>query len=92
MNKDQKNAWYAHWICVTFEALEAQALKFQDIGGFCFGAQATMADVCLIPQIYNALRFKVNVANFPRLMEVYQHCNSLSAFQLAAPEVQKDAI
>lgn len=91
MTEEQKMAWYDHWMSSGFEALEVQALKQQSKGPFCFGPSATMADICLIPQIYNALRFKVNMDRFPRLMSINQHCQTLDAFKKALPENQADA-
>jgi maleylpyruvate isomerase len=81
---DAKNAWYAHWISAGFAALEAQVAAKP----YCFGANITMADVYLIPQIYNALRFKVDMTPFPKLMGIYETCNRLDAFHNAAPEQQ----
>lgn len=85
----QKNAWYAHWIQTGFAALELSVKRHG--GKFCFGNNPTLADVCLIPQIYNAERFNVDLSAYPALMAVYQHCNSLPAFADAKPEHQPDA-
>lgn len=84
-----KKQWYQHWIKTGFSAIEIQ------LAGdcFCFGGdKPTLADVCLIPQVYNALRFDVNIAAYPKIRVVYEHCTTLSAFSAAAPEHQEDAI
>lgn len=90
VSDEQKTAWYKHWIVTGFNALEAQLLHSN--GRFCFGDQATFADCCLIPQVYNALRFKIDLSAYPTIQSIYAHCNSLAAFQNAAPEAQADAI
>lgn len=89
VTEEQKLAWYIHWIVTGFKALEAQLHGSN--GKFCFGEQPTLADCCLIPQVYNAIRFNINLSDFPKIKSIYQHCNSLSAFQKAAPESQADA-
>jgi maleylacetoacetate isomerase len=88
VHSDQKLAWYQHWIVTGFEALESMLEKTK----YCFGEQITLADVYLIPQIYNALRFEVDMAAFPQILSVYQNCNQLDAFIQAMPENQLDAL
>lgn len=58
---------------------------------FCFGDQATLADCCLIPHVYNAKRFQIDLSEFPVIDLIYQHCMTLVEFQKAAPEQQPDA-
>lgn len=84
----QKLAWYQHWIILGFTALETLLEKTK----YCFGEHVTSADIYLIPQVYNALRFEVDMAAFPQIMNVYQNCNQLDAFIQAKPENQFDAI
>lgn len=88
VNDEQKNQWYQHWIIEGFKSLEMQ-LKDSN-GQFCFGTQATFADCCLIPQVYNAKRFNVDISDFPKIQSIDQHCLSLSAFLRATPEQQPD--
>ena len=89
VSDEQKSAWYTHWVEVGFAGLEAQ---LQDSNGkFCFGETATFADCCLVPQVYNALRFNIDLAAYPKIAAIYQYCNTLPAFQNAAPEAQADA-
>ncbi len=90
VDDQSKTDWYKHWIEIGFEKLELM-LTNQVSGPFCFGEQVTLADTCLIPQVYNALRFKVDMTAYPRIYAIYQHCNSLQAFIDAAPENQPDA-
>lgn len=89
VSDEQKSAWYKHWVETGFAGLETQ-LKNSN-GKFCFGKTATFADCCLVPQVYNALRFNIDLAAYPKIAAIYQHCNTLPAFQNAAPEAQADA-
>jgi maleylacetoacetate isomerase len=81
------NDWYAHWIHEGFHGLEAIAGD----GPFALGTEPSAADVFLIPQMYNARRFDVDVSAFPKLVAVENHCLQLEAFAAAAPERQIDA-
>ncbi|AFU98173.1 maleylacetoacetate isomerase [Simiduia agarivorans] len=85
--EEGKIAWIHHWISEGFAAMESQLGD----GPYCLGESLTLADVYLIPQVFNALRFKVPMAQFPKIMAVYNACNQVPAFQLAAPDQQPDA-
>jgi maleylacetoacetate isomerase len=88
LSDEQKKHWYQHWIIAGFNSLEAQ---LQDSNGqFCFGTQPTFADCCLIPQVYNAKRFKIDLSAFAKIESISQHCLTLPAFFNAAPEQQPD--
>ncbi|MDE2008441.1 MAG: maleylacetoacetate isomerase [Rhodospirillales bacterium] len=89
MGQDQAaiDTWYRHWIDVALPALEAMA---QD-GPFCFGAAPTLADICLVPQLFNARRYAIPLDAFPRLWRADAACQALPAFQQAAPAAQPDA-
>ncbi len=84
---DPTAGWYAHWISEGFDAAEALASD----GLFLFGDAPTFADALLVPQVYNAHRFGVDLVEYPKLTAVVDRCNGLSAFQDAAPEQQPDA-
>ncbi|WP_066016441.1 MULTISPECIES: maleylacetoacetate isomerase [Endozoicomonas] len=88
VSDDAKTQWYKHWIHTGFTALEAQL----DDQPFCCSEQPSIADICLVPQVFNALRFKVEMTDFPRIHEIYKHCNMQPAFIDAAPENQPDAV
>ena len=91
MNGDKKTSWYQHWISEGFNSLE-QTLKNNNCEAkFCFGEIPSMADACLIPQVYNALRFHCNLSKYPIIKSIWNHCISLDAFKRAAPESQADA-
>jgi len=81
------NRWYAHWVTRGFESLEAAA----PAGGFFGGAAPGMAEVFLVPQLYNARRFAVDLAPFPRLVAIGARCADLDAFARAHPDRQPDA-
>lgn len=89
ISDDQKNTWYKHWIAEGFKSLEA-LLANAGSDKFCIGNQVTLADCCLVPQVANALRMGCPTDAFPRIMAVYNHCNSLAAFEQAAPAQQPD--
>lgn len=86
---EAKNQWYAHWIQTGFAALEEKLAK--TAGKYCFGDTVTLADLCLIPQLYNAHRFNVPLDDFPLIRQVEANCGQLEAFIAAAPESQPDA-
>jgi maleylacetoacetate isomerase/maleylpyruvate isomerase len=86
-----KSAWYAHWIKIGFDALEARLSRDSATGQFCHADSPGLADCCLIPQIYNARRFDVDFAPYPTLLRIEDHCAALDAFRRAAPEQQPDA-
>ena len=88
---EQKDAWYKHWIAEGMSAVEAQLNK-SDSGDFCFGDAPTLADVCLIPQVTNALRFNCDMSSYPRAMGIYEHCIALPEFERAAPANQPDIV
>lgn len=89
LTEQQKLHWIQHWLQQGLQALE---LRLQKTAGLCcFGDEVSWADICLIPQIYNALRFSLDMSAYPTLKGIYQHCTSLPAFIKASPEQQPDA-
>ena len=86
-DQDTINAWYAHWVTVGFEAVEALLRP----GPYSFGAQAGLADICLVPQVANARRFNVPLERFPKIVAVDAAGLKLPAFDKARPENQPDA-
>lgn len=88
---DQINAWCARWIDDAFRAMESMLAADKERGKFCYGNTPTIADAYLVAQAVSALRFKVNLENYPNINEIYQHCMTLEAFQKAAPDAQPDA-
>lgn len=86
--EEAKMQWMHHWMRKGFAVLESMIAA--EKGKFCFGDTPTLADICLVPQIYNALRFEVKMTTYPRLMAVYSHASQHPAFAQAAPELQPD--
>ena len=91
LSQDQvaRDKWYAHWITEGFEALEAMAA--QRAGAFLFGNSPGLADICLVPQLYNARRFSLDLSPYPTLVRIEAACLALPEFDDARPEAQPDA-
>ncbi|QNN47863.1 maleylacetoacetate isomerase [Thermomonas brevis] len=87
----ERDAWVKHWIEDGFRAAEALLAGHPSTGDFCEGEAPTLADCCLIPQIYNARRFGVDMAAYPTLQRIEAACLALPAFDAARPENQPDA-
>jgi len=89
MGQDQAkiDAWYHHWILEGFEALETMVRP----GPYAWGADVTIADICVVPQVANARRFKVPLDRFPKIVAIDAACAKLTAFDKARPENQPDA-
>ena len=83
----QKNTWYAHWITVGFNALEAM---LPDHDGWCVGDAPTVADCCLVPQVANAERMKFDLAAWPRIVRIAAFARKHPAFVQAEPQRQPD--
>lgn len=81
-------AWYHHWVRAGFDAIEAMLHE----GPYCVGEQVTLADICLVPQVANARRFKVPLDAYPKIVAVDAACAKLAAFEKARPENQPDAV
>ncbi len=86
-----KNAWYRHWVRVGLEAFERQLAQSPAGSSYCYGDTPTMADCCLVPQIFNAQRFDCDLNGLPRTMAAYQTCMQLDAFRRAQPSSCPDA-
>jgi maleylpyruvate isomerase len=89
--EDQVNQWYHHWIATGFQALEADAKLCSGDGRHMFGESVTLADIYIVPQMYNARRFNCDLGAYPTLRAICAHLESLPAFAKASPEAQPDA-
>ncbi|GAA5070507.1 maleylacetoacetate isomerase [Lysobacter panacisoli] len=87
----ERDAWVQHWIHEGFVALEAMLADHPSTGLFCEGDTPTLADCCLVPQVYNARRFGVDLGAYPTIMRIEKACLALPAFDAARPERQPDA-
>ncbi|MCZ6604915.1 MAG: maleylacetoacetate isomerase [Alphaproteobacteria bacterium] len=83
--------WYCHWITLGFETLEARLSGDDATGRFCHGQAPTMADCCLIPQVFNAERFGTETSDYPAIKRIFDTCMALDAFASAHPDRQPDA-
>jgi maleylacetoacetate isomerase len=90
LNEEQIGTWYRHWIADGLAKLEAD-LGRAGSGRFCHGASPTMADCCLVPQIFNAKRYQSDLAPYPTVMRIFDACMKLEAFDRAQPSKQPDA-
>ncbi len=91
VSAEAKDNWYRHWVELGLTQLEAQLTSSPQTGAFCHGDTPTMADCCLVPQIFNARRFNSQIDHLPNVMRIYANCMKLEAFDKAQPAKQPDA-
>ena len=87
----EKDDWYRHWVSDGFRVLETRLANEPDTGTYCHGEGPTLADCCLVPQVFNARRFQVDLDPFPTIRRIAAACEVLPAFAAAHPAVQPDA-
>jgi maleylacetoacetate isomerase len=90
-NEDQVGVWYRHWIADGFAKIEAELAGAPEAGRYCHGDSPTMADCCLVPQVFNAKRYEFDAKQYPTTMRVFEECMKLTAFDRAQPSKQPDA-
>ncbi|RYX90559.1 MAG: maleylacetoacetate isomerase [Comamonadaceae bacterium] len=93
LDDEAKNTWYRHWCREGLDAFERQLAQLPETvsgGKFCYGDTPTLADCCLVPQIFNAKRFNTSLDGLPLTMAAYEHCSTLPAFQKAHPSACPD--
>ena len=90
LSEDDKLRWYRHWIATGFAALEESLAGNPATGAYCHGDRPTLADVCLVPQVFNARRYNCDLAPYPTVVRIAEACLKLDAFRNAAPENQAD--
>ena len=89
--EEQRSAWYRHWVETGLATMEAMLTGDPRTGICCHGDTPTLADVCLVPQIFNAQRFKARLDHVPTVMRIHEHCLTLPAFAESVPALQPDA-
>jgi maleylacetoacetate isomerase/maleylpyruvate isomerase len=89
-SEEQVNAWYRHWIGDGLAKLEADLAR-PGTGTYCHGNLPTLADCCLVPQVFNAQRYQCDTKPYPTVMRVFSACMKLDAFDRAQPAKQPDA-
>ena len=90
-SNEAKDAWYQHWIRLGLTSVEKQLSTDARCGRFAFGDQPGLIDICLVPQLFNALSTKMDMSNYPTLMKIFNECMKLPAFVDASWEKQVDA-
>jgi len=88
---EQKGIWMRYWIAAGFQALETMLANSEETGRYCHGDTPGLADLCLIPQVYNARRWKTPLDDYPTIARIDAACMELAAFKAATPEQQPDA-
>ena len=89
VDEEAKNTWYRHWVRTGLESFERQ-LSLLPAGRYCYGDTPTLADCCLVPQIFNGQRFNTPLDGLPRTMAAFEACMALPAFQQAQPSACPD--
>ena len=92
VSAEGRAGWYSHWVAEGLTAVERLLASDPNRNGFCVGGRASFADICLVPQLYNAHRFHVDVTPFPLINDVGNRCAELSPFADAHPSLQPDAV
>ena len=90
-SNEVKDIWYQHWIAVGLESLEKQLSTDSRVGRFAAGEQPGLIDICLVPQVFNALGNKMNLSPYPTIVRIFNECMKLPAFINASWENQIDA-
>lgn len=91
VSQEGATTWYRHWLKSGFASLEKKLAREHRVGKLIFGDQPTIADLCLVPQAWNARRFQISLEEFPNIQRVFEYASSLEPFALAAPSMQPDA-
>lgn len=91
IDSEARDEWYRHWIKLGFETLEIRLANEARTGDFAFGNTPTLADICIVPQVFNAKRFNVDMESFPTIRRISDNAQQLAAFIDAAPGAQPDA-
>jgi maleylacetoacetate isomerase len=92
LSEEQRNRWMRRWIEEGFHSFEELIAGHPSTGQFCEGDTPTIADLCLVPQVYNARRFHIDMTPFPTIERIVAACLELNAFEAARPENQVDAV
>lgn len=89
---EEKLQWYRHWLAEGFNAIESYLVKHRKHGPYCLGDTPTIADACLVPQVYNANRYECDMQPYPTIRGINEHCLVLQEFLNASPDKQDDFV
>jgi maleylacetoacetate isomerase len=92
LSEEKKNAWYRHWVELGLAQIEAGLVAAKRSGRYVFADQVTVADICIVPQIFNAQRFDCKLDHVPTVMKIFDACMQVAAFENARPEKQPDFV
>lgn len=91
LSEEKRNGWYRHWVAEGLAGFERMLAQTRGTGAYCHGEQPTLADICLIPQIFNAKRFDCDLSPYGEVMRIFAACMRLPAFDAAQPAKRPDA-
>jgi len=91
LSEDDRSRWYRHWVENGLAAVERELAGHPDTGSYCHGATPTLADITLVPQIFNARRFECRLDRVPTVMRIFEQCMTQPAFSLTQPSACPDA-
>jgi maleylacetoacetate isomerase/maleylpyruvate isomerase len=90
--EEKKNTWYRHWVEQGLAQIEAGLVAHKRSGRYTFGDQVTLADICIVPQIFNAQRYDCRLDHVPTVMRIFDAGMQVAAFENARPEKQPDFV
>jgi maleylpyruvate isomerase len=91
LDEEGINTWYRHWVAEGFSMLESYLVHERRFGKFCYRDAPTMADCCLVPQVFNAQRYNCDLKPYPTIVRLFEECMKLDAFASTQPAKQPDA-
>ena len=91
VDEDHRTRWYQHWVKQGFDGVEPLLATSTDTGNFCHGDSPGLADICLVPQVFNAQRFQCDLSPYPTIRRIYDACMDIDAFDKAQPSKQPEA-
>ena len=90
-DEDKRTRWYQHWVRLGFDGVEPLLADSSSTGKFCHGDAPGLADICLVPQVFNAQRFDCDLSHYPTIGRIYDSCMNVDAFDKAQPSNQPEA-